>query len=338
MPHDVGEGAGDLLRADVHDVVIGPELLGDLVLVRTLVVVRVLERDRERAQLMVGGLLRQRGREAGVQPARQVGADGHVRAQAQLDARAHDRLEVACLLRAGRVVRLPPRPLGDDLAALPDDELAGREHVHAAERRARRARGPGREDVVDAAEVRLGRDLAGGEQRLGLRAEDDRAVVEQRPVQRVDAEAVADQRQPARTRLPPGERELAVQLVERGETVALQQAVHDLGVARGLQVDPVTCELGAQLRVVEDLAVVDDERPTRVRLHRLPAVLDVEDGQTCGDEAGALTERQSEPVGPAVADRPRHPAQGDLLHRPRAIRAHDAGDAAHVSRPRPARS
>ena len=82
------------------------------------------------------------------------------------------------------------------------------------------------------------------------------------------------------------------------------------------QVDPVTCELGAQLRVVEDLAVVDDERPTRVRLHRLPAVLDVEDRQTCGDEAGALTERQSEPVGPAVADRPRHPAQGDLLHRP----------------------
>ena len=53
MPHDVGERAGDLLRTDVHDVVVGAELLGDLVLVRALVVVRVLERDRERAQLVV---------------------------------------------------------------------------------------------------------------------------------------------------------------------------------------------------------------------------------------------------------------------------------------------
>ena len=334
VPHDVRECAGDLLRPDVDDVVVGAERLRDLLLVGALVVMRVLERDGERPQLVVGGLLGQRCGQAGVQAARQVRADRHVRAQAQLDAGAHERLQVAGLLRTRRVVGLPPRALGDDPAALPHDELARREHPHAAEGGARRARGPRREDVVDAAQVGLGSDLTGREERLGLRPEDDRSVVEQRPVQRMDAEPVAHEREPARLGLPPGERELAVQPVERGEAVALQQPQDDLGVGRGLQVDPVARELGPQLVVIEDLAVVDDERPAVRRLHRLPAVGDVEDGQAGGREPRALPEREPEPVGSAVADRPRHPAQGDLLHRPRAIRAHDAGDAAHVSRPR----
>ena len=168
---------------------------------RALVVMRVLERDRERAQLVVGLLVGQRRREAGVQPARQV-ACRRGRRRAGAARRSSSRSPSRLPPGRGVVVRLPPRPLRDDPAALPDDQLAGREHVDAAERRARRARGPRREDVVDAAEVRLGRDHTGGEQRLGLRAEDDRAVVEQRPVQRVDAEAVAHQRQRARGPAP----------------------------------------------------------------------------------------------------------------------------------------
>ena len=66
----------------------------------------------------------------------------------------------------------------DDRAALPDDEAAGRTWLTPGERRARRARAPEREDLVDAGEVGRGGDLAGGEQRLRLGAEDERPVAE----------------------------------------------------------------------------------------------------------------------------------------------------------------
>ena len=48
-----------------------------------LVEERVAERERERAQLVVGLLDGERRRQARVEPAREVAADGHVGAQAQ---------------------------------------------------------------------------------------------------------------------------------------------------------------------------------------------------------------------------------------------------------------
>ncbi len=146
--------------------------------------------------------------------------------------------------RAGRrsarsadpVLGRPPPPLLDDPPALPDEQAA---RVAAARRPTKAVRGGRGPQSVNTSSMpaRSGRalHLAGGEQRLGLGPEDERAVTEQRVVQRAHAEAVANQREPPPSGLPPGERELAVEAVERGEALALEQPQHHLGVAGGLE-------------------------------------------------------------------------------------------------------
>ena len=75
VAHDVLEGVGDLLGADLDHVVLGAELLGDLALEGRLVEQRVAEGERERAQLVIGLLDGERGREARVEAAGEVAAD-----------------------------------------------------------------------------------------------------------------------------------------------------------------------------------------------------------------------------------------------------------------------
>ena len=197
---DVRERVGDLLRADLDHVVLRAELLGDLALEGGLVVQRVAEGERERAQLMVGLLDGERGGQARVEAAREVAADRHVGPQPQPHRVAQ---QLAELLRSGLrgvdgVVRLPPRLLLEDLAVAPDERVPGRQQADALERAARRPRGPEREDLVDPLEIRHGLDDAGGEHALDLAREDDAAVGQRRVVQRAHAEAVAHQRQRAR--------------------------------------------------------------------------------------------------------------------------------------------
>ena len=215
----------------------------------------------------------------------------------------------------GAVLRAPPPALLDDPAALPDEQAAGRQLRDAREGGPRRARAPEREHVVDAGEVGSGGHLPGGEQRLGLRAEHEAAVVEQGVVQRAHAEAVAHERQPPSSGLPPGERELAVEPVERGEALALEQAQDDLGVAGRRERLAAPRELGPQLGVVVDLAVVDEDAASRGGLERLPAAREVEDREPCRDEAGARVEGEPEAVrardgespAPSAAAPPRRP-------------------------------
>ena len=162
-----------------------PMRAGDLLLVDALVVARVLERDRERAQLVVRLGLGERGDQARVEPAREVRADRDVRAQAQPHAVAQELLEVAVGRRRARPYSGVHHVRSSTI--LPRSQTTrppGRHLTDAAERRARRARPPEREDLVDPGQIGLGRDLARGEQRLGLRAEHERAVVEQRVVER----------------------------------------------------------------------------------------------------------------------------------------------------------
>ena len=79
------------------------------------------------------------------------------------------------------------------------------------------------------------RDEAGGEERLGLAREDERAVLELGVEERADAEAVAHEHQLAAVAAPLRERPLAVEAVERGGALAVEQPLHDLGVGAGAQ-------------------------------------------------------------------------------------------------------
>ena len=236
-----------------------PSSSRDLPLERRLVEERIAERERERAQLMVGLLDGERGRQARVEAAGEVAADGHVGAQAQPHGVAQ---QLAELLgrgrgRVDRVARLPPGALLDDLAVAPDEQAAGRQLADALERAARGAGGPEREDLVDALEVGHGLDHARGEHALDLAREDDAAVGQQRVVQRAHAEAVAHQRERARVAVEVGDAPLAVAAVQGLRAVAVEQAQQDLGVAGRAEALALGLELAAQLVVVEDLAVVD---------------------------------------------------------------------------------
>ena len=134
VPDDVGERVRDVGRQRLDDVVARAERARDLLLVDALVVARVAERDRERAQLVLGLLLGERADQARVEAAGEVRADGNVGAQAQAHAVAEELLEVAVRLPLDAVLRRPPRPLLDDPPALPDDQPARPHLPHAARR------------------------------------------------------------------------------------------------------------------------------------------------------------------------------------------------------------
>ena len=309
--------------------VLRPDRARDLLLVDALVVARVGEGDRERAQLVVGLLLGECGDQARVEPSGEVGPDGDVGAQAQPDTLAQELLQVLAGRLTGAVLRRPPRPLLDDAPSLPDDEAAGPDLADPGEHRPRRARAPEREDLVDAEEVRRGGDLSGREQRLRLGAEHERPVAEQGVVEGPHAEAVADERQPARRRLPPGDRELPVEPVERCDAVSLEQAQHDLGVARRVEALAASGELGAQLGVVVDLAVVDEDASAGRGLQGLPARAVGRRSRAATTRARRRPEGDPAAVRAAVADGREHAPKRHLVDRLRCVRTDDPRQPAH---------
>ena len=129
-------------------------------------------------------------------------------------------------------------------------------------------------------------DAAGGlaaaeelEQRLLLRAEDDRAVGQPGGEQRLDAEGVAGAEDGLLLGVPDEEGEHAAQPVD--DVLAPQVVAGDdrLGVALGREGRALGGQLRPQLQVVVDLAVEDDPVPAVGVGHRLVAVLDVDEGQ-----------------------------------------------------------
>ena len=294
-----------------------------------LVVARVGKRDRERPELVIGLRLGKGGDQARVEATGEIGANGNVGSQAQPDAVAQEIVEIGVIASVLPVLRGPPSALLDDPAAFPDDQPAGQHLADAAKHRARRPWAPEREHLVDSREIGCWGHLPGGEERLGLGAEDQGAVVPQRVEERAHAEAIPDQRQAPRARLPPGERELPVEPVERRDALALQHPQHDLGVAGRREALPAPAQLGPQLRVVVHLAVVDQQAASGTGLERLPAAGQVEDGQPGRDQAGAGVEGEPEAVRAAVADGAGHSQQRPLVDRRRGFRPHDACHAAH---------
>ena len=326
------ERVPDLRGSGDDHVVARAQRRGDQFLFGALVVCRVVERDRESPQLALLLDLSQGADQTRVEAAGQVGPDRHVRPQSHGDAVSQGRLELRVtprLLRPGP----PPAPALDDLAALPDQQPARLELLDPGERRLRRLRCPERERLVDAPHVDRRGDLAGGEQRLRLGAEDQCAVVAPRPVQRAHPEPVPHQGQTTSPRLPPGEGELPVQAPEALRTLELEERMDDLRVASRPELHATRAHPFPQLGMVVDLTVVDQDAAGAIVDERLPSVLEIHDRQSGRHQAGARVDQKPEAVRTAMSDRPGHAQQRLLVDRIPRIGADDPRDAAHVRSP-----
>ena len=99
-------------------------------------------------------------------------------------------------------------------------------------------------------------------------------------IERLDAEPVAGEHQPAAARVPQGDGEHAVEVGQEIEPAVLVEMDDDLGVGMiGGEAVAGALELLAQLDVIVDLAVEDDGDGLVLVEDRLLAGGDVDDGE-----------------------------------------------------------
>src|SRR5262249_12566198 len=133
------------------------------------------------------------------------------------------------------------------------------------------------------------------EQPLELRGEHQPPAV-YGEVQRLDAETVAPEHQPAGALVPQCEGEHAAQVADEVEAVLLVEVDQHLDVAPCPEEMPPRAEPGSQLAVVVDLAIADDAHRAVLVAHRLLPAGQVDDGEaphphderTGGDQAAVI--------------------------------------------------
>ena len=155
--------------------------------------------------------------------------------------------------------RGPGEALEARLAALPDEHVPGRELARLAEDRQRRRDRVEGEERLQRVEVdlasRQGAQLGGELEPAGVGA----------VVERLDPVAVACQHEPASRRVPERDREHPAQPAGEVEPFLLVEVDEHLRVAVGAEAVAGALELGAQLAVVVELAVLDDVDRRRPR-------------------------------------------------------------------------
>src|SRR4029077_7364990 len=105
---------------------------------------------------------------------------------------------------------------------------------------------------------RVARNLSAGEQRLDLRGEAECPAVVC-GVERLDAVGVAREEEAAPRLIPDGECEHAAELVHYLGAMTRVEVQERLRVGGGAEARAVGLELGAQLRIVVDLAIEHDD-------------------------------------------------------------------------------
>ena len=124
----------------------------------------------------------------------------------------------------------------------------------------------------------------------------------QRVVERLDAEAVAREHEPAAARIPQGHREHAAEPLEAVLAELLVQMDDDLDVAGGREAVSASLQLGAQLDEVVELAVADDGDAAVLARDRLVARLQIDDGEPAHRERRAAARHVPGRVRPTVAE------------------------------------
>jgi hypothetical protein len=214
-------------------------------------------------------------------------------------------------------------------AVLEHEHVPGRQLAHVAEDRPRAVDGVEREERLERVEI----DLAGGAreaaQRLELRREGEvagRVAI----VERLDAEAVAGEHEPAPRVVPQRDREHPAQALGEAHAVLLVQMHQHLCVGvRGAEGVAGRLELGAERGVVVDLAVLDHDDAAVLVGDRLVAALEVDDRQPPRGQPRAADEHLPRAVGAAVRERVAHrPQHARIDGAP--VAADDAADPAHL--------
>ena len=165
----------------------------------------------------------------------------------------------------------PREALDRDGAVLPDEHVPGRQLADVAEDRVRRGDRVEREERLE----RVGVDLAARQgAQLGREAQlaADVAVVE-----RLDPVAVAREDEAAARRVPDRDGEHPAQPLGEAGAVLLVEMDERLGVGVGAEGVAGARELVAQLGVVVDLAVLDDDDGAVLVRDRLVAAGEVDD-------------------------------------------------------------
>jgi len=149
-------------------------------------------------------------------------------------------------------------------------------------------------------------------------------------VERLLAEAIAREEEPAQARVPQREGEHTVELAHAVGAPLPVRVQDALGVGARGEAMPERLEARAQIREVVHLAVEDDDAITVGRGHRLMAAGEIEDRQAAEREHGRAVGEGARVVGAARAHRLAHGLDA-IGVAPRARRIDDAGDPAHVS-------
>ena len=187
------------------------------------------------------------------------------------------------------------------------------------------------EEGLERVEVELAREAGQPPQRLELGGEGELAR-DVAVVQRLDPEAVAREHEPPPLAVPDRDGEHPAQALGEARAVLLVEVDEHLGVrVRRAEHVARALELGAQLGVVVDLAVLDDDDAPVLARDRLVAALEVDDRQPPRGEPGLAVDHLAAAVGPAVHERRAHRAEDVAVDGP-PVGADDAADAAHVSR------
>ena len=280
---------------------VGPEPLGDEPRESSLVEVALVEPDRERAHL-ARGLRGERGQRARVDPAGEEDADGHVGDEmspnrvAQPLAQLLGELVLAfgsdLALRHGAWSRVALDRDVRALPGLPDEHAPGRQLAYVAEDRQRRRHEAEREERLERVLVDLAGEVRLAHQRLQLGREGER-VSGQPVVERLDAETVAREDEALSPRVPDRDREHPPETLREKRPVLLVEVREDLRVALRAEGMALVDELGTQLAVVVDLAVLHDgDRAVLVR-QRLVARLQVDDRQAPRGEPGPVVDEHA---------------------------------------------
>ena len=214
--------------------------------------------------------------------------------------------------------------------AAPDRQRVGRRKLaRSAEDGARFGDVAQREVFLDRRRVDVAAQSAVREQRFQLGSEQQRAVGQQRVMQRLHPEAVAREEQRLPVAIPQREREHAAQALDTILAPGFPGVDDRLGVAPGTEPVAQRRQLGDQRLVVVDLAVVDDADAAVLVVERLLPGGKIDDRQPPVAQPDAGLDVQADLVRAAMMLRLVHANQRRAIDVAASAGVEDARDPAH---------
>ncbi len=297
----------------------------------------LVEADRRRDDPPGAGVGHGRHDRARVDAAREKRAERHVADQAKTHGFADERVEpleiflFAADVAVARELQIPVRA-NRHVPALGDEQMRRRQLRNRAIDRVRAGHVGQREVRVERVRAPCARHVGILEDGLDLRSEGD-AGRGHRVVERLHAEPIAHEQQPAVRLVPQREREHPAEAIHRAVAPLLVCVDDHFGVRLRAEAVAEPLELQPEVREVVDLAVEDDpDRPVLVG-ERLIARSKIDDAQPPVSEADPVADVEAVGIGAAVCDDRGHRGQPIAIDRPGRVEAELACDTAHVRMP-----